>query len=66
MTKQTRPSKKSKLPDFNEVFGIANKLFTDLKKSLGEIVKEYKAKHTEEPDPEHKHKPHKHETKNKH
>ena len=40
--------KKSKLPDLNEVTNIAGKLFGDLKKSLCEIVDDYKAKRSED------------------
>lgn len=38
---------KSKLPDLNEIVGMANKLFKDLKVSVCEIVDEYKAKRAE-------------------
>ena len=33
---------KSPLPDFNEITSIVGKLFGDLKKSIGEIVDDYK------------------------
>jgi hypothetical protein len=36
--------KKSKLPDLEELTGIVGKLFGDLKKSVGEIVTDYKDK----------------------
>lgn len=35
---------KSKLPDFNEIVGMASKLFSDVKESVTEIVSEYKSK----------------------
>lgn len=35
----------SKLPDLNELGNMATKLFGDVKKSIGEIVDDYKAKH---------------------
>jgi hypothetical protein len=35
---------KDKLPDLNEVSGIAKKLYVDVKKSVTEIIKEYKVK----------------------
>ena len=38
---------KSKLPDINELSSMAGKLFTDLKKSVGEIIDTYKQKHDE-------------------
>lgn len=33
---------KSKLPDLKELAAITNKLYTDMKKSVGEIVQSYK------------------------
>lgn len=39
---------KSMLPDFKEVTSIANKLYTDVKKSVCEIVTDYKSKHCTE------------------
>lgn len=36
---------KSKMPDLKEVTAMAGKLFNDLKKSVGEIVSDYKTKH---------------------
>lgn len=36
---------KSMLPDLKDVTSIANKLFKDVKKSVGEIITEYKKKH---------------------
>ena len=39
---------KSMLPDMKEVTSIAGKLYHDLKKSVGEIVTDYKDKHCEE------------------
>ena len=36
---------KSMLPDFDDVTSIASKLFKDIKKSVGEIVDDYKEKH---------------------
>ncbi|NDH08644.1 MAG: hypothetical protein EBY16_03335 [Gammaproteobacteria bacterium] len=38
----------SKLPDLNEISNMAGKLFGDVKKSIGEIIDEYKAKHPHE------------------
>ncbi|MDX2345470.1 MAG: hypothetical protein QNK11_01150 [Legionella sp.] len=38
---------KSKLPDMKELTGMIGKLFTDVKKSVVEIVGEYKEKHKE-------------------
>ncbi len=35
---------KSKYPDFNEVIGMASKLFKDMQKSVCEITEDYKAK----------------------
>ena len=40
---------KSKLPDMNELSSIAGKLFNDIKKSVVEIIDEYKIKHPAEP-----------------
>ena len=42
---------KSMLPDFKEVTSIATKLFKDVKKSVGEIITEYKEKHACQDDP---------------
>jgi hypothetical protein len=36
---------KSMMPDFKDVTTIATKLFKDVKKSVSEIVTDYKAKH---------------------
>lgn len=36
---------KSKLPDLNEISGMASKLFNDIKKSVCEIIDGYKQKH---------------------
>lgn len=38
----------SKLPDLNEIGNMASKLFGDVKKSIGEIIDDYKAKHPHE------------------
>lgn len=38
---------KSKYPDFNEVIGMAGKLFKDVQKSVCEIAEEYKIKRKE-------------------
>lgn len=38
---------KSKYPDFNEVIGMASKLFKDVQKSVCEIADEYKIKRKE-------------------
>ena len=38
---------KSKLPDLKEIGDITGKLFNDLKKSVTEIIKDYKKKHAE-------------------
>ena len=38
----------SKLPDLNEIGTMASKLFGDVKKSIGEIIDDYKAKHPHE------------------
>ncbi|MFA5960112.1 MAG: hypothetical protein WC785_06310 [Tatlockia sp.] len=35
---------KSKMPDFKEISAIAGKLFTDIKKSVSEIMDNYKKK----------------------
>jgi hypothetical protein len=45
---------KSKLPDFQELSSMACKLFSGLKKSVGEIISDYKEKRAE---PEIKEKP---------
>lgn len=42
---------KSKMPDLNEIMGMAGKLFKDIKESVCEIVDDYKNKH-ETPDNE--------------
>lgn len=39
---------KSKLPDFNEITGMAGKLFGDIKSSITDIIKDYKEKHAVE------------------
>ena len=39
---------KSKLPDFKELTSMTGKLFTDIKKSVGDIVKTYKEKRAQE------------------
>lgn len=36
---------KSMMPDLKDVTSIASKLFKDVKKSVGEIISEYKEKH---------------------
>ena len=41
--------KKSSLPDLEEISGVASKLFKDLKKSVTEIVSDYKSKREEQP-----------------
>ncbi len=38
---------KSKLPNLDEISGIAGKLFKDVKKSITEIVADYKEKRAE-------------------
>ena len=38
---------KSKLPDLKEIGEITGKLFNDLKKSVTEIIGDYKKKHAE-------------------
>lgn len=38
---------KSNLPDLKEVTGMLGKLFTDVKKSIVEIARDYKEKHKE-------------------
>ena len=49
---------KSMLPDLKDVTSIASKLYHDLKKSVSEIVTDYKGKHCAEKDaPESKAKP---------
>jgi hypothetical protein len=40
-------SNKSKLPDLKEVTGMATKLFSDVKRSITEIVQDYKIKRAE-------------------
>jgi hypothetical protein len=42
----TEPNK-SKLPDLKEVTGMATKLFSDVKRSITEIVQDYKVKRAE-------------------
>lgn len=42
---------KSKMPDFNEIVSMAGKLFKDVKRSVSEIIAEYKSNH---PNPESK------------
>ncbi|NQY43678.1 MAG: hypothetical protein HRT87_10080 [Legionellales bacterium] len=39
---------KSKLPDMKEITGMAGKLYEDVKKSVTEIVDEYKSNHPKE------------------
>jgi hypothetical protein len=39
---------KSKLPDFQEIIGFTGKLLKDVKKSVGEIVDDYKLKRAQE------------------
>lgn len=39
---------KSKLPDFKEITAMAGKFFTDVKKSICEIMDEYKKNHSDE------------------
>ncbi len=41
-------AEKSKLPDLKEISGMAGKLIQDVKKSVTEIVHNYKSKHPEE------------------
>lgn len=36
---------KSKMPDINEITSMATKLFKDVKKSITEIIADYKANH---------------------
>ena len=38
----------SKLPDLNELGNMASKLFGDVKKSIVEIIDDYKAKHPDQ------------------
>lgn len=38
------PEQKSKMPDLNEITGMATKLFNDIKDSVTDIIKDYKAK----------------------
>ncbi len=40
---------KSKLPDLNEISSIAGKFYKDIKKSVIEIIDDYKQKHPAEP-----------------
>ena len=37
---------KSKLPDFNEIVGMASKFFSVVKEGVCDIVKDYKEKHS--------------------
>ncbi len=39
---------KSKIPDINEITAMAGKLFKDVKKSVTEIIADYKANHPTE------------------
>lgn len=39
---------KSKIPDLNEITSMAGKLFKDVKKSIVEIIADYKEKHPQE------------------
>lgn len=39
---------KSKMPDLNEIGSIAGKFFNDMKKSVVEIIDDYKKKHPSE------------------
>ena len=39
----------SKMPDLKEIGAMAGKLFTDVKKSIGEIITDYKSKRPETP-----------------
>ncbi len=41
---------KSKLPDLNEIGSMAGKLFNDIKKSVVEIIGDYKQKHPQTPE----------------
>lgn len=41
---------KSKMPDMNEIGSIASKLFKDIKKSVDEIITDYKQKRPVTPD----------------
>jgi hypothetical protein len=43
---------KSKLPDLKELASMTGKLFTDIKKSVCEIVQNYKDKRAEERKPD--------------
>lgn len=45
---------KSKMPDLNEITSMAGKLFKDVKKSITEIIADYKTNH---PTPEVKEEP---------
>ena len=40
---------KSKMPDLNEIGSIAGKLFKDIKKSVSEIISDYKQQRPAEP-----------------
>ncbi len=44
---------KSKLPDLNEISTMANKLFKGLKRTIDEIVQDYKEKRAEDEVAEH-------------
>jgi Sec-independent protein translocase protein TatA len=39
----------SKMPDLKEIGAMAGKLFSDVKKSIGEIINDYKSKRPETP-----------------
>ena len=41
-------NKSKKLPDLGEIADMAGKLFSDIKKSVSEIVEDYQTKHREE------------------
>jgi hypothetical protein len=41
---------KSKLPDFKEIISITNKFYKDVKKSICEIIDDYKTKHAQKTD----------------
>lgn len=45
--KSENTAAKSKLPDMKEIGAMASKLFGDIKKSICDIVEEYKQKHPE-------------------
>lgn len=53
MDKEKWQKIKEKLPSLNEVGSMAGKLFKDIKKSVCEIVEDYKAKHPTETKTEH-------------